>query len=78
MFNPLKYQFSATYLRDQNEQALLQIRRGNQEESFLFPKGLLPPEIAVGTNFVLNLQPEEVAKQNESEVLKQLLSELVR
>ena len=78
MFNPLKYQFSATHLGEQGENAVLKVRRGTTEESILFPRNMLPPELTIGTSFILNLQPEEASKQNEVEILKQLLSELVR
>lgn len=78
MFNPLKYQFSATHLGEQGEHAVLKLRRGTTEESVLFPKRMLPPELTPGTCFIVSLQPEEASKQNEAEILKQLLSELVR
>ncbi len=78
MFNPLKYQYVATYLAEEGAQVLLKIRRGSLEEELHFPKTLLPPEVQLGDSFSLNLQPEESNKQGDAEVLRQLLSELIR
>ena len=78
LFNPFKYQFETTYLRDEGDSAILKIRHSTDEAEIAFPKKLLPPELSLGESTALVLEPKEVLQKNESAVLKQLLEELVK
>lgn len=78
LFNPFKYQFEATYLRDEGDSVILKIRRGTDESEIAFPKKLLPPQLQPGESTALMIEPQEALKQSEASIMKQLLEELVK
>jgi hypothetical protein len=87
MFHPFKYQIVATLIGSvptttatENSATLctLKLNRGANEEHISFPTALLPREIAPGESFILNIEPKEASTQNEAEILKNLLSELIK
>jgi hypothetical protein len=82
MFHPFKYQIVATLVENTGENTgtlcTLKLNRGANEEYITFPCALLPKEIVPGESFILNLEPKEIAEQNETEILKNLLSELIK
>ena len=77
MFHPFKYRYSAKILREEGEYAVLQISSQKEDKLIHFPISMLPQGLAVNDQFTLTLQPEESAKREESETLKQLLQELI-
>ncbi|OGJ44117.1 hypothetical protein A3J23_02820 [Candidatus Peregrinibacteria bacterium RIFCSPLOWO2_02_FULL_48_14] len=78
LFNPFKYQYETSYLNDEDNSAVLLLRKGSLEEKIRLPKTLLPLDAKPGDHFILNLQSPENAQQTEAESLKKLLEELTR
>ncbi|MFA5793279.1 MAG: hypothetical protein WC897_05455 [Candidatus Gracilibacteria bacterium] len=78
LFHPFKYQLFSTLLEKQENMCTVKIRRGSQEGTLYFPNALIPAELEPGQNFILNLEPEETANQNQTTALKALLEELIR
>ena len=78
LWNPFQFQFNATYLSDEGELAVLEIRKGAALEHIRFPKSLLPPNLTVGASFNLKLEDSETARTGEAQTLRQLLSELIQ
>ncbi|MFA4815325.1 MAG: hypothetical protein WC924_03255 [Candidatus Gracilibacteria bacterium] len=77
-WNPFQFQLSTTYLSDEGDQAVLEIRKGAILENIHFPKNLLPVGLQIGGSFSLKLEDSETARIGETQTLKQLLSELIR
>lgn len=77
MFNPFKYQYRATYLRDENGHVLTRVQKGSEEQEVYLPKAILPSELNTGDSFILSLQAEESAKNAEYKTLQRLLTELI-
>ncbi len=78
LWNPFQFQFTATYLADEGDQALLEIRKGAALEQVRFPKSLLPPALSIGGTFTLKLEDTETARTSEMQTLRRLLSELIQ
>lgn len=78
LWNPFQFQFNATYLQDEGELAVLEIRKGAALENIRFPKNLLPPGLTPGAIFNLKLEDSETARTGEAQTLRQLLSELIQ
>lgn len=78
LWNPFQFQFNATYLQDEGELAVLEIRKGAALENIRFPKNLLPPGLTPGTSFNLKLEDSETARTGEIQALRSLLSELIQ
>ena len=78
LWNPFQYQFNATYLSDERDQAVLEIRKGAGIEQLRFPKSLLPAGLQIGTSFCLKLEDSETARTTEAETMRQLLSDLIQ
>lgn len=78
LWNPFQYQFAATYLHDEGEMAVLEIRKGAALEQVRFPKTLLPASLAIGGSFNLKLEDAETARTTEAQTMRQLLSELIQ
>ena len=77
LWNPFQFQFNATYLSDEGELAVLEIRKGAALEQVRFPKSLLPPGLGIGSVFNLKLEDSETALTSEKETLRYLLNELI-
>ncbi len=77
-FHPCKHQYEATFLGQEDESALLNIKQGTLSDHLRIPLKLVPPEIQVGETFILNFQSQETAKEGETETLKHLLKELIQ
>ncbi len=77
MFNPLKYQYLATFLNRNENSAELRLQMGATEEIVNLPLCLLPNEVALGEQFILKLQPTETAKEGEYETMRKILEELI-
>lgn len=77
MFNPLKYQYLATFLNKDESHGELRLQMGATEEIVNLPLCLLPDEVAVGEQFILKLQPTETAKDGEYETMRKILEELI-
>ncbi len=77
LWNPFQFQFNATYLADEGDLAVLELRKGATVEQVRFPKTLLPPGQQVGSSFCLKMEDSETAKTGEIHALRQLLSELI-
>lgn len=78
-WNPFQFQFTATYLRDdENGFAVLEIKKGSNSELVFFPKKLLPLELQPGSQLALKLEDNETASQGELKTLQKLLSELIQ
>lgn len=78
LWNPFQFQFNATYLADEGDMAVLEIRKGASLENIRFPKKLLPPSLTPGASFNLKLEDSETARTGEAQALRQLLSELIQ
>jgi hypothetical protein len=78
IFHPFKYQLSSTLLDKQERNSTIRVRRGSQEEILNFPNSLLPEELTIGESFTLKIEPTEGAHADESQILKNLLEELIR
>lgn len=78
LWNPFQFQWTATYLKDEETQAVLEIRKGALSELIHFPKSLLPAHLQAGDIFVLRLEDNASNKQNETATLQALLKELIR
>lgn len=78
LWNPFQFQFNATYLADEGDVAVLEIRKGAALEQVRFPKNLLPPGLTIGSSFNLKLEDSETARTGEIQALRQLLSELIQ
>lgn len=76
-WNPFQYQFTATYLADEGDEAVLELSKGTLRHMLHFPKNLLPQELKVGSTFSLKMEDAESAKKSELEALHRLLSELI-
>ena len=77
LWNPFQFQFNATYLSDEGELAVLEIRKGAALEQVRFPKSLLPPGLGIGSVLNLKLEDSETALTSEKETLRYLLNELI-
>lgn len=78
LWNPFQFQFNTTYLADEGELAVLEIRKGAALENIRFPKNLLPSGLTPGASFNLKLEDSETARTGESQTMRQLLSELLQ
>ncbi|MEK9159192.1 MAG: hypothetical protein AAB383_00530 [Patescibacteria group bacterium] len=78
LWNPFQHQFTATYLFDEGELAVLEIRKGAALEQVRFPKILLPPALAIGSSFNLKLEDSETARTGEIQTMQRLLSDLLQ
>ena len=77
-WNPFQYQYTATYLKDEGDEAVLELRKGSTSQVLHFPKNLLPTDLETGASFTLKVEDIETAKNSESEALKELLSNLIQ
>ncbi len=77
-WNPFQYQFAATYLSDEGEEAVVELRKGSGAKILRFPKNFLPLDLQIGASFLLKLEDNETAKTSELEALKLLLSDLIQ
>lgn len=77
-WNPFQYQFTATYLSDEGEMALLEIRKGSGTERVSFPKSMLPLNLTIGGSFNIKLEDSETARVGELQTLQRLLSDLIQ
>lgn len=77
LWNPFQFQFNASYLRDEGEMAVLEIRKGAGMETIRFPKTLLPPSLPIGGSFTLKVEDNETAQTSEAQTMRQLLSDLI-
>ena len=77
-WNPFQYQFNATYLSEEDELAVLEIRKGAALEQVRFPKNLLPASLTIGSSFNLKLEDSETARSSEAATMRQLLSDLIQ
>lgn len=78
LWNPFQFQFNTTYLQDEGELAVLEIRKGAALENIRFPKTLLPPGLTPGASFNLKLEDSETARTGEAQALRRLLSDLIQ
>lgn len=78
LWNPFQFQFNASYLADEGDQAVLEIRKGAALEQVRFPKNLLPASLAIGGSFNLKLEDPETARTGEAQTMRQLLSDLIQ
>ncbi len=78
LWNPFQFQFDATYIADEGELAVLELRKGASVEHIRFPKTLLPPGQQVGSSFSLKLEDSESARAGEIQNLRRLPSELIQ
>lgn len=78
LWNPFQFQLTATYLSDEGETAVLEIRKGASTEQLRFPKVLLPPSLTPGSSFCVKLEDSETAKAGEIQTLRRLLSDLIQ
>ncbi|MFA6024485.1 MAG: hypothetical protein WC777_04710 [Candidatus Gracilibacteria bacterium] len=77
-WNPFKFQYTAFYRGEENDQAILELHKGTQTELIHFPKQLLAPGLKIGDSFTLRIEDDETARSNEAETMKKLLSELIQ
>ena len=77
-WNPFKFQYSATYLSEENDMAVLELKKGSQSERLYFPKSLLPLDLGIGSNFILKIEDLETAQHSETKTMQKLLEELIR
>lgn len=77
-WNPFQFQFTATYLRDEESNAILEVRKGASLEELRFPRKLLPEAIHLGETFTLKLEDTQSASEGELKTLQKLLIELIR
>ena len=77
-WNPFKFQYSATYLSEDGNDAVLELRKGTTSEVIRFPKSLLPLEAVPGSQFTLKLEDPETAQGSETKTMQKLLEELIR
>lgn len=56
---------------------ILEISSQKESKLIHFPESMLPQHLNMGDKFTLTIQPEESAKREEAETLKQLLQELI-
>lgn len=75
--NPFQYQYEATYLTEEGEEATIELKQGARNQTIKIPKTLLPSEFKPGSSFVVKIQDPESAKQTEMETLKSLLQSLI-
>lgn len=78
LWNPFQYQVTATFLREEGEQAILEIHKGTHAGTILFPKSLLPHVLRPGETFVLKMEDSETARTLEIQTLRQLLNDLIQ
>ena len=78
MFNPFSHQYSATYLRSENDYVVARVQGGQLDREIALPPQMLPKELPVGSQFMLTVQPIENRKNTEYDTLKRLLEELIR
>ncbi len=77
-WNPFKFQYTVTFLQEEDGHAILQLQKGTQLELIRFPKSLLPLEATVGLTFTLKLEDLETSKSTETKTMQKLLEELIR
>lgn len=77
-WNPFQYQVTATFLREEGEQAILEIHKGTHVETIPFPKSLLPHVLKPGETFILKMEDAETARTSEIQTLRQLLNDLIQ
>ncbi len=77
-WNPFQYQYNATYLSDEGEMALLEVRKGTDVERVPFPKIMLPPSLTLGASFNIKLEDTETARTSEAQTLRRLLNDLIQ
>ncbi len=78
MFNAFKYQFEATFLREENGMGVVRLQSGAVDETLTLPKALIPKEVEPGQSFHLSMQPREVAEQGQYESMRRLLENLIQ
>lgn len=78
VWNPFQYQFSATYVSDEGDKAVIELRKGATIEVIHLSKTLLPAELEAGASFFLKLEDNETVQSSELETLKLLLSNLIQ
>lgn len=77
-WNPFKFQYHATYLKDEGAYALLELKKGTQKEQLFYPKSLLPLDLSIGSSFVLKIEDTQSAQESETKTMQKLLEELIR
>lgn len=77
MFNPFKYQYTATLLRQEGDMVVARIQSGTTDVEMKIPAAHIPKEVQMGQQFMLTLQPLESAQDKEFHTLKRLLEELI-
>jgi hypothetical protein len=77
-WNPFKFQYHATYLKDEGAYALLELKKGTQTETFYFPKTLLPPDLNPGSTFTFKMEDPQSAQESELKTMQKLLEALIR
>ncbi len=78
LWNPFQYQYNATYLSDEGEMALVEIRKGAGMEQIRLPKSILPPALLIGSSFTLKIEDSETARTSEISTMRRLLSDLIQ
>lgn len=79
MFSPFKYQYDASLINEEADDAFIHIKQtGGNEYTIKLPKSLLPKELENGQAFQLSFQAKETAQANETETLKLLLNSLIK
>lgn len=77
-WNPFKFQYSATYLSEDGNDAVLELRKGTTSEVIRFPKSLLPLDLMPGSNFILKIEDSLSAQESETKTMQKLLEELIQ
>ena len=77
MFNPIKYQYMVTLIREEGNEAIIKLNAGALEQEIRIPRSLLPKEVKAGERFTLSFQPEEAAQKGQYESMKSLLNDLI-
>ncbi len=77
-WNPFKFQYTATYLKEEGLHAVLELKKGSQTELIYFPKSMLPLEATVGSSFTMKLEDTQSAQGSETKAMQKLLEELIR
>ncbi len=77
-WNPFQYQFAATYLQDEGDEAVLELQKGAMTLSIRVSKKILPPELVSGQSFQIQMKDTQAAKEDELATLKRLLEELTK
>lgn len=78
LWNPFQYQYNSTYIADEGEMALVEIRKGAGLEQIRLPKSMLPSALPIGGSFTLKIEDSETARTGEIQTLRKLLGELIQ